>query len=96
MGNNWMLRGVGIVIAIAATLGFKFWDKSQAHDESKAQLVALCSTDVTCVTAVSTHFEACFDASYSMGGRRSSGSLNAEAMASCINQRAGQPLFVAH
>lgn len=95
MGNNWVMKVVGGVIAVVAMLGFKFWNKSQAFDEMKTQVVTLCAGDTACLTAVNTHFDDCFDQSYSMGGRNSGGSLNTPALASCINTRSGQPLFEA-
>lgn len=96
MGNNIILKGVGVVVAIVLAVGFKFWDKSRQSEEYKTQMVQLCAGDAACITAVGQHFDDCFDSSYSMGGRRQSGSLNAQAMAACVNQRSGQQLFTAN
>jgi hypothetical protein len=88
-----MKRLAGIVVAVAAILGMKFYNKASAHDDVQARLVELCEGDGACQTAVRTHFEACFDASYKMGGRRQSSKLDAMALVKCVNSRAGEEYF---
>jgi len=89
-----MLRKVGgIVLAIAVIVGMKMYSKQSTSKEVKAELVKLCEGDAKCVAAVDTHFEGCFDGSYSMGGRRRSAKLNSDALVSCVNQRAGVEYF---
>jgi hypothetical protein len=71
----------------------KAYNKASAHDDVRARLVALCETDAECVADVDRHYEACFDASYKMGGRRQSSKLDVEALVRCVNTRSGVPYF---
>ena len=89
-----MLRRLGgVVLAIAVIVGFKMYNKQSTFKDVKARLVQLCENDQKCVAAVDTHFEGCFDSSYSMGGRRRSSELRSADLVSCINQRAGVDYF---
>lgn len=81
------------LVAIVAVLGMKFYNKSSASTEVKAHLVTLCHGDAGCQSAVDSHFEACFESAYKMGGRRSSSRLESEQLVSCINSRSGKPYF---
>jgi hypothetical protein len=71
----------------------KFYNKASAHDDVKARLVALCETDTECVADVERHYDACFDLSYKMGGRRQSSKLDVDALVRCVNTRSGVPYF---
>jgi hypothetical protein len=95
MGKGWAVRIVGGVIAVAAALGFKVYQKSQDSAEVKAELIALCQADAPCVAAVNEHFEQCFDDAYSMGGRNQGPTLNTQTLATCINTASGAPHFTA-
>jgi hypothetical protein len=88
-----MRRLAGAVVAVVAILGMKFYNKASAHDDVQARLIELCEGDGACQTAVRTHFEACFDASYKMGGRRQSSKLDATVLVKCVNARAGEEFF---
>jgi hypothetical protein len=88
-----MKRLAGALVAIVAIVGMKFYNKASAHDNVQSQLIQLCAGDDACQTAVRTHYEACFDASYKMGGRRSSSKLDADTLVKCINSRAGEEYF---
>jgi hypothetical protein len=83
------------LVAAAALIGMKFYNKASTHDDVKARLVELCAGDAECQAAVNTHFEACFESSYKMGGRRQSSRLDVDAFVKCVNTKAGQPYFVA-
>jgi len=87
-------RLAGALLGVVAILGMKFYSKASAHDDVKARLVALCEADAECVADVEKHFDACFEASYKMGGRRSSSKLNTDALVQCVNTRSGVPYFV--
>jgi hypothetical protein len=87
-------RLAGALLAIVAIVGMKFYGKASAHDDVKGRLVALCETDAECVADVEKHFDACFDSSYKMGGRRSSSKLDTDALVKCVNTRSGVPYFV--
>jgi hypothetical protein len=81
------------LLAVAAVLGMKFYNKSSANKEAKAHLMTVCESDAGCRSAVESHFEACFESAYKMGGRRSSSRLESEQLVSCINSRAGKAYF---
>jgi len=86
-------RLAGALFAIVAVLGMKFYGKASAHDDVKARLVELCEGDTGCLSAVEAHYDACFDGSYKMGGRRSSSKLDVDGLVACVNQAAGEPYF---
>ncbi|QSQ19506.1 hypothetical protein JY651_29830 [Pyxidicoccus parkwayensis] len=84
--------GLGLVVA-AAVIGYKFYSKSSAKTEVREQLQRICEKDAECLGSVEQHFESCFEQHYKLGGRRRAGGLDQSAMVSCINGRAGKPLF---
>ena len=86
-------RLAGALLGVVALLGMKFYTKASAHDDVKARLVALCETDAECVADVDKHYDACFDASYKMGGRRQASKLDVDALVRCVNTRSGVPYF---
>jgi len=88
-----MKRLAGALVAIVAIVGMKFYNKASAHDNVQAQLIQLCEGDDACQTAVRTHYDACFDSSYKMGGRRQSSRLDESTLVKCINSRAGEEYF---
>jgi hypothetical protein len=86
-------RLAGALVAVVAILGMKFYNKSSAHDDVKARMVQLCEGDSACQAAVDRHYDACFDSSYKMGGRRQSSKLDVDALVKCVNTRSGVPYF---
>jgi hypothetical protein len=88
-----MKRLAGALVAILAVVGMKFYNKASAHDNVQTELIQLCEGDDACQTAVRSHYEGCFDASYKTGGRRQSSQLDADALVKCINSRAGEQYF---
>jgi hypothetical protein len=86
-------RLLGALVAVVAIVGMKFYGKASAHDDVKARLVALCEADAECQAAVEAHYDACFDSSYKMGGRRQSSSLDVDALVRCVNSKSGVPYF---
>jgi len=89
-------RLLGAAVAVVAILGMKFYNKASAHDDVKSRLVALCEADAECKADVERHYEACFDSSYKMGGRRQSSNLDVDALVKCVNTRSGVPYFAAN
>jgi hypothetical protein len=61
-------------------VGVKFYNKTSAHDEVQARLIELCEGDAQCQSAVRTHYDACFDSAYKLGGRRSGSKLDVNAL----------------
>jgi hypothetical protein len=88
-----MKRLAGALVAIVAILGMKFYNKASAHDGVQARLVELCEGDSACQTAVRTHYDACFDQAYKMGGRHQSSKLDLQNLVKCVNSRAGEEYF---
>lgn len=88
-----MKRLAGALVAVVAILGMKFYNKASAHDDVQARLVELCEGDSACQAAVRTHYDACFESSYKMGGRRSSSKLDLGSLVKCVNAKAGEDYF---
>jgi hypothetical protein len=88
-----MNRLAAALVAVVAIVGMKFYNKASAHDDVQARLVELCEGDAGCQTAVKTHYDACFDAAYKMGGKRQSSKLDLNSLVKCVNSRAGEEYF---
>jgi hypothetical protein len=88
-----MNRVVAGLLGVALLFGVKFFNKSSDSKAVKGRLIELCESDKRCVQSVEAHFDACFDASYKMGGRRKSSHLEADQMVQCLNSRAGRSYF---
>lgn len=91
--KNWLKQVVFGLIAAAALLGYRFYNKGQSHDAMKADLVKMCESEKPCVAAVNRHFDACFDNAYNMGGRRKGASFDQSQFLNCFNQKAGKTYF---
>jgi len=89
-------RLAGALLGVVAILGMKFYSKASAHDDVKERLVALCAADAECVADVQKHYDACFDSSYRMGGRRTASRLNVDDLVRCVNTRSGVPYFAVY
>lgn len=88
------LKKLGLGLGLAAGLiGYKFYSKSSEKSEVREQLEQICEKDADCLGSVSQHFEGCFESHYKLGGRRRAGGLDESAMVSCINGKAGKPMF---
>ena len=88
-----MGRVIGALIAIGAIFGMKFYNKSNASDDIRAQLIKICKEDTACSAAVNTHFESCFGDAYTMGGRRTDAKFDYKGFTSCVNTKAGIEYF---
>jgi hypothetical protein len=84
------------LLGVVAILGMKFYSKASAHDDVKARLVALCATDAECVADVRKHYDACFESSYRIGGRRTESRLDVDDLVRCVNTRSGVPYFAVY
>ena len=88
-----MNRVVVGLLGLAILFGVKFFNKSSDSKAVKAHLVSLCEGERKCVQSVEAHFDACFDGSYKLGGRRRASHLETGELVQCLNRRAGQPYF---
>ena len=88
-----MKRLAGALVGVMLLVGMKFYNKASAHDDVQARLIELCEGDAQCQTAVRTHYDACFDSAYNMGGRYSSANLKGQELVKCINSKAGAEYF---
>jgi hypothetical protein len=88
-----MNRAVIALLGVAILFGVRFFNKSSDSRAVKAHLVSLCEGQSKCMQSVEAHFEACFDATYKLGGRRQASRLDTGELAQCLNSRAGQSYF---
>jgi uncharacterized protein (UPF0333 family) len=93
---NWQkfaLGGVAFVVITGIYVGLQQMGKANDAKKVKEELTSICADDKECVAAVNTHFQDCFDTSYTMGGRRRASTLNSEKLATCLNGKAGKDYF---
>jgi hypothetical protein len=90
-----MNRLLGALLTIATVFGIRVYNKQSAASEVKTRLVGLCEGDSACVATVETHFDACFDDSYTLSSRSQDGQKIARSLVTCLNQKAGEEYFVA-
>ena len=88
-----MNRVVVGLLGVTILFGMKFFNKSSDSKAVKAHVVSLCEGDTKCVQSVEVHFEACFDSSYKLGGRRKASHLEAGELVQCLNSRSGRSYF---
>lgn len=88
-----MNKLAGALVAVIAIVGMKFYNKASAHDDVQSRLVELCEGDATCQAAVKTHYDACFDSAYKLGGKNQSSKLDLNTLVKCVNERAGEEYF---
>lgn len=72
---KWLVKGGLAVVAIAFVFGMKMYNKSSASDDAKKQLHQAYAGHPEAARIeqlINQHHERCFDASYKVGGRRSS------------------------
>ena len=81
-----VIRAVIFTTVAGISIATKFSNQSATAEDTKAQMLAICETDNTCIEVVDTYFERCFNTHYNMGSRRSSGSLDAQGLANCVNE----------
>lgn len=90
---KWVRAIGGIAIAVGLVVGWKFYSKVSTAAQVRATLQSVCGEDSQCTSAVEKHFQSCFDANYSLGGRRQAGSLNGDKFTDCLREQAGAPVF---
>ncbi|MEL6927463.1 MAG: hypothetical protein AAFO95_02365 [Cyanobacteria bacterium J06600_6] len=89
-----VVKAVVFTTAAGISIATKFSNQSAIAEETKAQMLDICATDNTCIEVVDTYFERCFNTYYSMGSRYSSGRLDAQGLAGCVNDYAKAEYFV--
>ncbi|MBI2569967.1 MAG: hypothetical protein HYV63_23425 [Candidatus Schekmanbacteria bacterium] len=82
------------VLVVAGAFGFKYFNKSQAHDDVKQRLIEVCEGDQNCIKVVENNYERCFSQAYSMGSRRRSSSFDTDKLATCLNGASPVAYFV--
>ena len=88
-----MKRLGAALVGVVVLVGMKFYNKASAHDDVQARLIELCEGDAQCQSAVRTHYDACFDSAYKMGGKNQSSKLDLNTLVKCVNERAGEEYF---
>jgi hypothetical protein len=81
------------LVAVAAILAMWLYTKSSTRREVRARLVELCGQEDGCLAAVRSHYDACFEATFSMGGLQKTSHLDVDALVTCINDKAGERYF---
>ncbi len=84
----------GIVAGIAAVLALKLYGKALRQDDARDSFVRSCQGEAACTAAVSSHFDDCFERSYKAGNPTAK-AVDVAGLSSCLNSRAGAPLFAA-
>jgi hypothetical protein len=88
-----MKRLGAALVGVVVLVGMKFYNKASAHDDVQSRLIELCEGDAQCQSAVRTHYDACFDSAYKMGGRRQGSKLDVNALVACVNTKSGEDYF---
>lgn len=90
---KWVRAIGGIAVAVGLVVGWKFYNKFSTAAKVRETLLSACAEDSQCTGAVEKHFQSCFDANYSWGGRRQAGSLSGDKFTDCLREQAGAPIF---
>ncbi|ETX02827.1 hypothetical protein [Candidatus Entotheonella palauensis] len=90
---NLFKKAVGLLIVMAIAMGVKFWNKSSAYEDAKAQMLEFCGGVAKCEAALSEKFDTCFDSSYDLGSKRHSGGLDHTTFVQCINSKDGSEIL---
>jgi hypothetical protein len=80
---------IGLVL-IGAVFGYKYWNKSSTSDEVKQDVLKAFSAfeDQKLIRSlVDKHHDECFDACYTMGGRRRSAKFDSDQYIQMMSQR---------
>jgi hypothetical protein len=90
-----MNRLLGAFLTLAIVFGIRAYNKQSSASEVKTRLLALCEGDSGCASSVESHFDACFDSSYTLTSRNPDAQKIARSLVTCLNQKSGQGYFVA-
>lgn len=82
-------------MTLAIVFGFRVYNKQSAASEIKTRLMALCEGEPGCASSVGTHFDACFDRSYTLASRSEDAQKIARSLVTCLNEKSGKSYFVA-
>jgi predicted negative regulator of RcsB-dependent stress response len=90
---SWTRKILIAIPIVAAVIGWQYYTKNQEAAETKTKMLAMCEGEQKCIAAVEQYEDTCFKDHYHMG-RRSQG-VKMEEFVACVNQHAGEELFVA-
>jgi hypothetical protein len=82
------------LVAVAAILALRAWDKSSTREDVKVHLLHLCGSDEDCAAAVRKHYDGCFEATYKNHALSSASRFDSNGLVRCINQKADKPYFM--
>ena len=88
-----MRRLAAAIVAVVAIVGMRLYTRTSTHDDLRSRLIELCAGDAACQTAVHTHYDGCFEASYKGGASRHASRVDESSLIKCINSRAGEAYF---
>ena len=81
------------LLGASLLLGMQFSSQGSDSEEVKAHLVSVCAADSRCVQTVEAAFEACFESSDRLAGRRQASRLEADQLVQCLNSKSGRSHF---
>lgn len=84
-------RILGGIAVVGALLAWQLYDRSSEAKSTRAEMVAMCGGDAHCAATVEKHAETCFSDNYKFGR---SGHIEMDKFVACVNQQAGEELFV--
>ena len=81
------------IIPIVLLVGFELYQKDDAHDDVRDDLVQVCEDDGVCLKALGQYYETCFQKAYRNGGRRRAATFSMGKLLVCLNESAGEAIF---
>ena len=90
---SWTKKILIAIPLVGAFAGWQYYTKGKEQKETRAEMISMCGGEAKCVAAVEKYEEQCFNDHYHMG-RRSQG-VKMDEFVTCVNQQAGEELFVA-
>lgn len=81
---------IGIAVA-GALLAWQLYDRGSEAKKTRAEMVEMCGGEEHCIETVNKHAEHCFSENYKFGKRSG---IDMDKFVVCVNQQAGEELFV--
>lgn len=82
---------LGGVIALGA-VGYGYYARSHAGENTKAEMLSACSGDAACLSAVNTHIDACIREVTAAHPNDPAEGIRAHLVV-CVNQKSGAAVF---
>ena len=82
-----------MLIGLAIFGGVKYCNAADTRADLESHLIEICESNRNCEGVVDSHFDTCFDLSYSFGSKRRGSKVNTEKLVGCLNRKAGFEYF---